>query len=86
MGCCGEKRQQWQQSEIDRQEPMHSNAKAVMENMVKIRYNGKNTAMVKGIETGFLYIFAPGESNLGVDGRDVQQILSVSEEFTLTKY
>lgn len=86
MSCCGQKRLQWQQRTPSYQEqaPANTNADPVLENPVKLRYYGKSTIMVKGRHTGYLYLFAGGEPALAVDGRDVQDILSVSQDFSVT--
>jgi hypothetical protein len=85
MNCCGQKRQQWQQRTLSHQEPVPAHADPVLENPVQLQYNGTNTILVKGKQTGYLYIFAAGEPALAVDGRDVQEILSVSGEISLTE-
>jgi hypothetical protein len=85
MGCCGQKRQQWQQRMQSYPGPVQTAAEPVPEHPVRLRYKGTNTIMVKGEQSGFIYLFAAGEPGLAVDGRDVQQILSVSQEFSLIK-
>jgi hypothetical protein len=85
MNCCGQKRYQWQQSTLTNKEPVPANADPVLEDPVQLQYNGTNTILVKGTRTGYLYIFAGGEPALAIDGRDVQDILSLSGEFSLTE-
>ena len=84
MSCCGQKRQLWQHRTLPYQEPVPAYTDPVLENPVQLQYKGTNTIMVKGKQTGYLYIFAAGEPALAVDGRDVQGILSVSGEISLT--
>jgi hypothetical protein len=81
MSCCGQKRLNWQQNTISHPEtpPPPPDPKPL--NPVPIGYDGRTTVMVKGKQSGFLYIFAPGEQGLTVDERDVNQILSESKKF-----
>ena len=85
MNCCGQKRQQWAQRTLPHREQVPARVDPVLENPVKLQYNGTNTILVKGRQTGNIYIFAAGEPALEVDGRDVQEILSASGEISLTK-
>jgi hypothetical protein len=84
MNCCGQKRHQWQQRMLSDNEPVHTKSEPVPENPVKLKYNGTNTIMVKGKQTGYLYIFGAGEPPFAVDGRDAQDILANSGKFSLT--
>ncbi len=85
MGCCGQKRLQWQQKAQTYREQAPAVDYPVPEHPVEIRYKGTNTIMVKGEQSGFIYLFAPGETGLAVDRKDVPQILSASEDFSLKK-
>jgi hypothetical protein len=83
MNCCGQKRYQWQQRMSADKEPVPVHAEPVLENPVQLQYSGINTILVKGKQTGYLYIFGAGEPALTVDGRDVQEILSLHAELTI---
>ncbi len=74
MSCCGQKRNQWQQSMRPSQASV-DNTDPVIENPVKLQYHGRGTIMVKGEITGNLYMFTEGEAALTVDGRDVPGLL-----------
>ncbi len=82
MSCCGHKRQQWQQKKnYEGQTPVAPTP--VLENTVALQYKGASTYLIKGAVTGYVYLFAPNEQKLFVDGRDVSMILKESEEFSL---
>ncbi len=84
MNCCGQKRQQWQQKTTYRKSaPIFLGP--VLENPVQLCYHGTNTYLIKGPETGYLYLFAAQEPGLMVDGRDVPQLLAESQKFSLAK-
>ena len=82
MSCCGQKRQQWQQKK-NYEEPTVVAPTPVLENTVALQYNGTSTYLIKGAVTGYLYLFAPNEQKLFVDGRDASMILTESEDFSL---
>lgn len=84
MNCCGQKRNQWQQKMLADKKQIPANAEPVLENPVQLKYNGTSTILVKGKQTGNIYLFEAGEPALTVDGRDVQEILSGSREISLT--
>jgi hypothetical protein len=74
MNCCGQKRQQWQQ-EITPREIISAPIQPVLENPVAIAYNGTTSCIIKGAATGYIYLFAPQETGLMVDGRDVEEMV-----------
>ena len=84
MSCCGQKRQQWQQ-QISYQEPQQAQPELILENTVPLQFNGTSSIMIKGPKTGYLYLFAPKETGLLVDGRDAPLILEGSQNFSLAK-
>lgn len=82
MNCCGQKRSQWQQQATHRRlEAVYR--EPVLENPVHLQYRGTESYLVKGPETGLLYLFAPLEPGLPVDGRDVESLLERSQQFSL---
>lgn len=82
MSCCGQKRQQWQQKK-NYDQPTPVVPTPVLENTVALQYKGPSTYLIKGAVTGYLYLFAPNEQKLLVDGRDASMILKESEEFSI---
>jgi hypothetical protein len=84
MNCCGQKRQQWQQNTLSLRESVPAPADPVMRNPVQLQYKGTNTIMITGKQTGYIYLFAEGETALSVDSRDVEQVLSASTEISLS--
>lgn len=82
MSCCGQKRLQWQQK-LTHQEPAWVSYEPVLENSVSLQYNGISSCLIKGPQTGYLYLFAVQETGLMVDGRDVDQLLEKSQKFSL---
>jgi hypothetical protein len=81
MNCCGQKRQQWQQESTLKSEEVFR--EPVLENPVQLRYNGTDNHLVKGPKTGILYLFAPLEAGLMVDGQDAPMLLADSKKFSL---
>ena len=82
MSCCGQKRQLWQQQTA----PAHTapvSPEPVLENPVRVRYDGIDSYLIKGPVTGFMYLFAPRDPGLMVDGRDVALMLARSTRFSL---
>ncbi|MEP6596529.1 MAG: hypothetical protein ABJA71_11315 [Ginsengibacter sp.] len=84
MNCCGQKRLQWQQKTTYRKSAPIS-LDLVLENPVQLCYHGTHTHLIKGPETGYLYLFSAQEPGLMVDGRDVPQLLAGSQKFSLAK-
>ena len=84
MSCCGQKRQQWQKETIA-WKSVPVSMEPVLENPVVIHYHGSSSYMVKGPNTGYLYLFAASEAGLSVDGRDAPLLLAVSRKFSLAK-
>jgi hypothetical protein len=85
MDCCGQKRRNWQRSQALYHGPDPARQNPAVHHPVRLKYRGSETIMVKGIQSGFLYIFAPGEHGLEVDGRDVEQLLAGPGEFSKSK-
>lgn len=83
MSCCGQKRRQWQE-QVPRQNTTPVDPKPVLENPVKLNYLGQESYLVKGKQTGLLYLFAPMEPGLEVDGRDVNGLLAGSLKLSLS--
>jgi hypothetical protein len=83
MSCCGQKRRQWQEQK-PRQETAPVDPKPVLDNPVKLTYVGQESYLVKGKQTGLLYLFAPMEPGLEVDGRDVKDLLAGSLKLSLS--
>lgn len=52
----------------------------VLQNPVSFRYQGRYNRMIKGPQTGYLYLLSPRESEFLVDERDVPQLLEESPE------
>jgi hypothetical protein len=90
MSCCGKKRQQWQQLAVPREpspasvprEPAPASFQPVLENPVKVHYNGNGTFLTKGPITGYQYLFTAKEG-LMVDGRDAAMLVAGSEKLSL---
>ena len=82
MNCCGQKRQQWQQKTIQQADTPVS-LEPVLENPVSLRYLGPASCLIKGSETGYLYLFAGREHSLMVDSRDAVYLLEESQKFSL---
>ena len=82
MSCCGQKRQLWQQYMAPHQ-PVPPSVEPALENPVAVRYDGNDSCLIKGPVTGFMYLFAPKEPGLKVDGRDVKMLLAGSAKFSL---
>ena len=84
MSCCGKKRQQWQKETITRKSVTVS-IDPILANPVMLYYHGSSSYMVKGPETGFLYLFAPSGEGLSVDGRDAPALLVGGQKFSLIR-
>lgn len=82
MSCCGQKRREWQEQK-PRLETAPVDPKPVLENPVKLKYLGHESYLVKGKQTGLLYLFAPMEPGLEVDERDVKGLLAGSLKLSL---
>ena len=84
MNCCGQKRQQWQQK-IAHQKSTPVSLEPILENPVKLYYQGTSTCLVKGSETGYIYLFTAQEPGLMVDGRDAPLLVAESQKFSLAR-
>lgn len=82
MSCCGHKRHQWQQNNVQSQRVMEA-PKPLMETPVNIIYIGKGTCLIKGEQTGHMYLFGEQERSLAVDSRDVQQLVKLEQKFKI---
>ena len=82
MSCCGQKRLQWQQK-VRQAESAPTLAEPTLVNPVEIKYNGIKSHLVKGIQTGYLYLFGEKQPNLMVDGRDAALLLQDAQKFSL---
>jgi len=82
MSCCGQKRLQWQQK-VRQAEPAPTLAEPTLTDPVEIKYNGIKSHLVKGRQTGYLYLFGEKQPNLMVDGRDAVLLLQDAEMFSL---
>ena len=81
MSCCGQRRQQWQQS--SGRESTMAPLRPILENPVPVRHHGSESCLMKGPVTGYLYLFAANEPGLMVDGRDAPLLAAGSEKFSL---
>ena len=81
MNCCGQKRQQWQQQIIQPVDTPGS-TEPVLENPVSLRYLGSTSCLIKGHQTGYLYLFAEKEHSLMVDSRDAVFLLQEPQKFS----
>ena len=84
MNCCGQKRLHWLQ-ETTHREPGSVSQEPVLEKPVPLHYHGTDNYLVKGPQTGLLYLFAPREPGLMVDGQDAPLLLAGSQKFSLAK-
>ena len=82
MSCCGQRRQQWQQS--NGQQSNVTPVRPILENPVPVRHHGSEDCLMKGPATGYLYLFSANEQGLMVDGRDAALLVAGSEKFSLT--
>lgn len=82
MSCCGQKRLHWQQKPANAQ-PVKSSHEPVLLNTVAVKYTGKSIHVMKGSQTGLMYVFAAEEPGLMVDSRDVPSMLADSQKFSL---
>ncbi len=85
MSCCGQKRLQWQQR-TKPSVPAPAPAQPVLENPVEIKYSGIKSHLVKGITTGYLYLFGEQQPNLMVDSRDAALLLQDTQKFSLISH
>ena len=81
MSCCGQRRQQWQQS--SGRESTMAPVQPVLEKPVQVRHHGSEDCLIKGPATGYLYLFAANEPGLTVDGRDAPLFATNTEKFSL---
>ena len=82
MSCCGQKRQQWQQ-QMAQAQPAPKAPEQVLENPIPVQYNGSHSYLVKGPQTGLLYLFAAKGNSLMVDSRDASLLLADGQKFSL---
>lgn len=75
MNCCGQKRQSWLTEKNDQHTTQH--AEPILENPLKVQYQGTSACMTTGVHTGNIYLFKAGEPGLTVDARDAAEILKL---------
>lgn len=75
MNCCGQKRQSWLTEKNDQHTIQH--AEPILENPLKVQYQGTSARMITGVHTGNIYLFEAGEPGLSVDDRDASGILKL---------
>jgi len=83
MSCCGEKRQNWQHKALSYEKKSPADLNPVIEIPVLLKFSGSSTLLVKGDQTGNIYLFAPGDAPMAVDSRDLKGILAASSFITL---
>ena len=85
MSCCGQKRLKWQQK-VRQAQPAPTLAEPTLTDPVEIKYNGIKSHLVKGIQTGYLYLFGEKQPSLMVDGRDAALLLQDEKTFSLINH
>ncbi len=76
MSCCGQKRQAWrEQGSINIQ--ARSTSPPILQNPTVLYHLGDSSLVIKGMITGYTYLFAGRGTSLNVDERDLPAFLAM---------
>jgi hypothetical protein len=76
MSCCGQKRQTWRVQGIIK-EQARTPSPPILQNPSVLYHLGDSSLVIKGMVTGYTYLFAGQGTGLSVDERDLQAFLTM---------
>lgn len=73
MSCCGGKRQAWREEVV---KTVPKSAPVTLEDPTVLYHLGETSFVIRGPESGHTYLFAGRGTELAVDKRDVEYLIS----------